>query len=113
MVRDVQTQQGLGVDVLAIRIFVGACFADVGAHDRLLVAFGVVVAGGKGRLAEARYGQILFFDVDVGAVAGGGEVDGFAALWFAEVGEGALERGVVDDVVGCCAVVSCLARDGC
>jgi hypothetical protein len=45
MVRDVQTQQGLGVNVLAVRVLVGARFA-----------FCVVVAGREGRLAEARDG---------------------------------------------------------
>ena len=56
MVLDVQTQQGLGVNVLAVRVLVGARFADVSAHRRLLVAFCVVVAGREGRLAEARDG---------------------------------------------------------
>ena len=54
-------------------------------------------------MAEARYGQILFFDV-----VAVGEEDGFAALRFAEVGEGALEW-----FVGCYAGESCLAGDGC
>jgi hypothetical protein len=62
-----------------------------------------VVAGGEGRLAEARYGQILFFDV-----VAVGEEDRLAALRFAEVGEGALEW-----FVGCYAGESCLAGDGC
>jgi len=102
MVRDIQTQQGFSVDVLVVGVLVRARFADVCAHDRLLVAFRVVVAGGEGRLAEARDGEILFFDV-----VAVGEEDGFAALGFAEVGEGALEW-----FVGCYAGGSRLARDG-
>lgn len=61
-----------------------------------------MVAGSKGRLAEARDGEILFFDV-----VAIGEEDGLAALGFVEVGEGALEWGF-----GCYAADSCLARDG-
>jgi hypothetical protein len=102
MVRDIQTQQGFSVDVLVVGVLVRARFADVCAHDRLLVAFRVVVAGGEGRLAEARDGGILFFDV-----VAVGEEDGFVALGFAEVGEGALEW-----CVGCYAGGSRLARDG-
>jgi hypothetical protein len=70
VIQDIQTQQLLGIYIFVVGILFGVRFADVCAHDRLLVAFGVVVAGGEGRLAEARDGQILFFDVDVVAVGG-------------------------------------------
>ena len=56
----------------------------------MLAAFFVVVAGGKGGLAEGCDGEILFFDV--GAVCG---QEGLGALRFAEVCEGSLERFVI------------------
>ena len=106
MVRHVQAQQGLDVDVLAVRIVFRDGFADVGPHGGLLVALRVVVADCEGGLAEACYGEILFFDV--GAVCG---QEGLGALRFAEVCEGALERFVIA-VVGRYAAVGCLARYG-
>jgi len=92
MVGDIHAQQGLHVDILAVRVLVGARFADVCAHDSLLVALRVVVAGGEGRLAETRHREILFFDVV--AVC----KEGLLAPRLAEVCERALDRCVVHRV---------------
>ena len=94
VVRHVGVRPGLGL--VDVRVFVRQRFADERAHVGLLAAFSVVVALGEGGLAEARYGQILFFRVPGEADAGMAlfeDAEGTAGGgwgWFRVGGEGCL-----------------------
>jgi hypothetical protein len=98
MVRDVRLEQS--IRVLGTRVVVRESFGDVRAHDRLLAALLVVVAGGEGRLAEAGDGEILFF----GVCGEGNAWEGFfERLYGAFEGFGCFAGG---------AGAGCLASDG-
>jgi hypothetical protein len=51
------------ISVFAARVVVCESFADVSAHDCLLAALLIVVAGGERRLTESSDGEILSFGV--------------------------------------------------
>jgi hypothetical protein len=59
VVRNVRPQQR--ISVFAARVVFCESFADVRAHDCLLAALLVVVAGGERCLVKAGDGEILFF----------------------------------------------------